>query len=163
MKKKKKPGDIIILHLHTTNDDHMTYGSWYMEHNRQNFLSSWAAFCSFTQRINWKIKSLKKWNNYLEILLVYTCALHIIWCMVLEICSATIFFLILDHFLPFYPPNNPENHFFEKMKKNTRTNHHFTQVQQKSWSYAILFLQYGMWPMFFYFFYFWLFFGLLTP
>ena len=117
--KKKKPGDIIILHLHTTNDDHMTYGSWYMEHNRQNFLSSWAAFCSFTQRINWKIKSLKKWNNYLEILLVYTCALHIIWCMVLEICSATIFFLILDHFLPFYPPNNPENQNFEKMRKKT--------------------------------------------
>ena len=32
------------------------------------------------------------------------------------------FFLILDHFLPFYtpvPPNNPENQNFEKMKKAT--------------------------------------------
>ena len=27
------------------------------------------------------------------------------------------FFVILDHFLPFYPPNNPKNQNFEKMKK----------------------------------------------
>ena len=37
--------------------------------------------------------------------------------MVLEIWSATEFFLILDHFLPFYPANNPENQNFEKMIK----------------------------------------------
>ena len=29
----------------------------------------------------------------------------------------TNFFVILDHFLPFYPPNNPKNQNFEKMKK----------------------------------------------
>ena len=29
----------------------------------------------------------------------------------------TEFFVILDHFLPFYPPNNPKNQNFEKMKK----------------------------------------------
>ena len=31
------------------------------------------------------------------------------------------FFVILDHFLPFYPqpPNNPENQNFEKTKKTT--------------------------------------------
>ena len=28
----------------------------------------------------------------------------------------TAFFVILDHFLPFYLPNNPENQNFEKMK-----------------------------------------------
>ena len=26
-------------------------------------------------------------------------------------------FAILDHFLPFYPTNNPETYIFEKMKK----------------------------------------------
>ena len=114
----------------------------------------------------------------------------------------TEFFVILDHFLPFYPPNNPKNQNFEKLKKtpgdiiilhkctknhdhmlycswdmacdrcncyfsfwaifcpftplttqkikilkkwkNTWRYHHFTQVHQKSWSYAILFLRYGM-------------------
>ena len=29
----------------------------------------------------------------------------------------TEFFVILDHFLHFYPPNNPKNQNFEKMKK----------------------------------------------
>ena len=31
----------------------------------------------------------------------------------------TIFFVILDHFLPFYPTNNPKNQNFEIMKKTT--------------------------------------------
>ena len=44
--------------------------------------------------------------------------MKIIWCMFLEIWSMTdIIFLILDHFLPFYPTNNPGNQNFEKMKK----------------------------------------------
>ena len=59
---KKIPGDIIILHIWTINDDHMMYGSWVMERNQ-------------------------------------------------VLCH-------LDHFLPFYPPNNWENQNFEKMKKN---------------------------------------------
>ena len=59
---KKKPGDIIILHFCTTNDDHMSNGSWDIKHDRE-------------------------------------------------------FFVISDYFLPFYPPNNPENQNFEKMKK----------------------------------------------
>ena len=56
-----------------------------------------------------------------------------IWGMVLEIWSATIFFLILDHFLPSpacpLPPNNPENQNFEKMKnrpKDIIISHKFT-------------------------------------
>ena len=38
--------------------------------------------------------------------------------MVPEILSVTDrIFVILDHFLPFYPPNNPKNQNFEKLKK----------------------------------------------
>ena len=62
-KMKKIPGDIIILHMCTINQNHMMYGSWDMERERQ------------------------------------------------------IFFLILHHFLPFYPTNNPKNQNSEKMKK----------------------------------------------
>ena len=40
-------------------------------------------------------------------------------------------FVILGHFLPFYPPNNPQNQNFEKMKKSTSGYHYFTQVYQK--------------------------------
>ena len=39
------------------------------------------------------------------------------WCMAPEIWSVTEFFVILGHFLPFYPTNNPKNQNFEKMKK----------------------------------------------
>ena len=44
LKKQKKPGDIIILHLCTANVDHMMYGSWDIKCDRQNFLSFWASF-----------------------------------------------------------------------------------------------------------------------
>ena len=37
--------------------------------------------------------------------------------MVPEIRSETEFFVILGHFLPFYPHNNPESQNFEKMNK----------------------------------------------
>ena len=30
----------------------------------------------------------------------------------------TDFFVLLGHFLPFYPPNNSESHHFDKMKKS---------------------------------------------
>ena len=38
-KMKKLPGDIILFHMCTINDNHMMYGSWDMEHGGQNFLS----------------------------------------------------------------------------------------------------------------------------
>ena len=38
--------------------------------------------------------------------------------MVTEIwCTTDFFFVILGHFLPFYPPNNPKNQNFGKIKK----------------------------------------------
>ena len=62
--------------------------------------------------------------------------MKIIWCMVLEIWSTRdwFFFLILGHFLIFYPTNNLKNQNIEKMKKSARRYHHFTQVYQKPWS-----------------------------
>ena len=36
-KTKKMPGDIIILHMCTINENHMMYGSWDIEWARQNF------------------------------------------------------------------------------------------------------------------------------
>ena len=38
-KMKKITGDIIILHMCTINENHMMYGSWDMECDRQNVLS----------------------------------------------------------------------------------------------------------------------------
>ena len=70
---KKTPGDIIILHIYTINDNHMMYGSWDMECNRHNFLSFWTVFCPFTPLWTKKIKILKNWKKHLKILSFYKC------------------------------------------------------------------------------------------
>ena len=91
---KKKKNALIYYHflMCAINENHMTYGSWDMEHNSQNF------------------------------------------------------FVVLDHLLPFYPLNNPENQNYKKWKKPWRY-HHLTQVYQISWSYNILFLRCDTWQM----------------
>ena len=71
---------------------------------------------SFKNPNNQNFEKLKK---LLEISLFYTCVSRTShmrygsW----DIEWGTIFFVILGHILPFYPPNNPENQTFEKIKK----------------------------------------------
>ena len=51
-KMKKLAGDIIILYRCTINDNYMMYGSWDMEHVRQNFLPFWTILYPFTHPPN---------------------------------------------------------------------------------------------------------------
>ena len=90
-KMKKTSGDIIILHMCITNDNHVMYGSWDMEIEGQNLLSFWTIFCPFTSLTTQKIKILKKWKKCLEISSFYTCIpkIMITWCTVPEIRCAT--------------------------------------------------------------------------
>ena len=69
---KKPPGDIITLHMCTINDNHMWHGSWDIECDGHNVLSSWTVFCLFTPLTTQKIKILEKWGKQLEILSFYT-------------------------------------------------------------------------------------------
>ena len=66
-----------------------------------------------------KMKKKKPWRFYTRFTSFYTCVpeMTIIWCMVPQIWSMTNNFVILDHFLPFYPPKNPNNQNFEKKTK----------------------------------------------
>ena len=124
----------------------MTYGSWDMEHNREDFLSFWTIFCPLTP-LTRKIKILKKWKSPpWDIIILHKCAKnHDHTCYtVLEIwCVADIIFIFhFRLFLPSYPCNNPkEFQNFKKMKKKTRRYHHFTHVYQKSWSHDVWFLR----------------------
>ena len=113
LKKRKKHVEILLFY---TCVPQMTI-IWYMlpeilSTTDKIFLSVWAILCPTK---NWKINILKQWNKQLEISSFYTCVppMIIIWCMVPEIWSATEFFFILDHLLPFYLPNNPKNQNFE--------------------------------------------------
>ena len=51
--------EISSFYTCTKNHNHMMYGSWDMECDRQNFLSFWTVFCPFTPLTTPKIKILK--------------------------------------------------------------------------------------------------------
>ena len=91
----------------------------------KNEKSTWRYYC-FTQ-------VYYKWQSYDVWFLRYQA-------------QQTQFFVNLEHFLSLYTLNNLKNQNFEKLKKkqkNTWRYHQFTQVYQKSWSCAILFLWCG--------------------
>ena len=60
-KMTKASGDVIVLHMCTTNHNHMMYASWDVACDR-HVLSFWAIFCPFTPLITWKIKNA--WRCY---------------------------------------------------------------------------------------------------
>ena len=105
----------------TINGNHMMHGSLDMECDRHNCLSFSGIFCSFTTLTTQKIKILKKWKKttlrYHHFTQVYhKWQSYDVWFLRYEL-QQTKCFVILDHFLPFYHPNNQENQNFEKMKK----------------------------------------------
>ena len=75
---------------------------------------------AFHPLATWKIKLLKHWRKYLEILPFYTCTIndnHIMhgsWDME----HKTEFFVILDCFLSLYPPYGPRKSKFWKNERN---------------------------------------------
>ena len=93
------------------------YDSWDMEWDRQNFLSFWAIFYPFTPQTIRKIKILKKGKKAPgDIIGLHQCTTNDNHHVLSLRCSVwrTEFFVILDHFLPFYPTNNPKNQNFQK-------------------------------------------------
>ena len=82
---KKHSGDIIISHLHITNEDHIMFGSRDMECNRQNFLSFWTIFCLFTPPLLTFLKKIffEKMKTKPGDISLYTCVpqMTIIQCM----------------------------------------------------------------------------------
>ena len=108
---KKMPGDIIILHMWSINDNHMIYGSWVTECDGQSFLSFSDIF-SLLPSNNPKNQNFEKMAWRYHFAHVYNNENHMIygsW----DIESDRTFFVILDHFLPFYPLKNPKNKNFE--------------------------------------------------
>ena len=61
--KKLKKKNLELLSFYTfcaINGNHKIYGSWDIERNRDNFLSFWTIFCTFTRITTWKTKIKKK-------------------------------------------------------------------------------------------------------
>ena len=146
--KMKKTLDIIGLHLFTINDNHTMHRSWAMKCDELIFLSFWTIFCPFTLLINPKNQNfqiIKKspWRYYHFTHVYHKWKSYDVWFLRYRAQQAQ-FFVILEHFLPFYPLNNPKNQNFEKMKKNSRIYYHFTHVNHKWHSHHVWFLRYGV-------------------
>ena len=77
LKLKKTPGNIIILHICTINDIHMTHGSWDMECNKQSFLSFWTVFCPFYPLNNPKNQNFGKMKHTpKDITILHRCTIN---------------------------------------------------------------------------------------
>ena len=102
----------------------MMYGFWDMECDRQKFLSFWNDFCPFTTPPPSRhgLRKSKFWKNgklawrYHFTQVYHKWQWYDVWLLRYE-AWVTNFFVILDHFLSFYLPNNPRNQNFEKLKK----------------------------------------------
>ena len=115
----------------------------------RTFLSFWTVFCPFTfyppnSPKSEKFKKMKKVPG--DITILHKCIKHydMLYCfcdMVHDRCNC--YFSFWAIFCPFTPLTAPKMKISEKWKKAWRY-HHFTQLYQKSWSYAILFLTYGV-------------------
>ena len=109
---KKLAGDIIILHKYTKNHNHMRYSSWDMEWGKE-FFGILVHFLPF-----FAILPIRK--KPIDIIILYMCAINEnhMMCVSLDMeCNRQNFFLILDHFLPFNPTNNPKNQTFWTHKR----------------------------------------------
>ena len=110
LKKWKKHLELLIIFLRTCtiNDNHTMHGSWDMECDRQNVLSFRTIFCTFTLLKTQQIKILKKmkkkaWRYYHFTHVYHKWQLYDVWFLIYEVWQ-TKPFVILDCFLPFYPP-----------------------------------------------------------
>ena len=119
-RRKKTPGDIIILHKCSINGNCMMYSSWDMKCDRQNFLSFWTVFCTFTSLTTWKIKILKNWKTKLgDIIILHKCTKnldHMLYCS-LDRCVMDVIIFHFGLFFDLYLPNNPKIKIKKKMKK----------------------------------------------
>ena len=118
-KMKKMSGNIIILLYIHGYHKWRSYDIWFLKYKAQqteifNILGHFLPFQPLDKKENQNFNTEKNTWRYYH----FAPEMAIIWCMVPEIWSTTdMIFVILDHFLPFYPPMDPENQNFEKMKK----------------------------------------------
>ena len=119
-KMKKAFGDVIILNLCSKKHDQMMYGYSGMECNRDIFCH-FRPFFSFTPLLTLKIKIWKKYKStwrYYPFTHAHRRSRSYDVLFLRYKVQRTKFFVILDHFLFFDPPNNPKNENFVKIKKS---------------------------------------------
>ena len=111
----------------------MIYGSSDMEYNGQNFLSFRTISCPFTPLPpkNPKYQNFEKLKKLPgDIIILHWCNIndnHMMYGSLDTECDRQNF-IILDHFLPFYSPNNLKNQNFQKIKHLVKILSFYTYV-----------------------------------
>ena len=99
---------------------------------------------------NQNFEKMKKMPG--DIIILHKCTknqvhtLYYSWHMVSDRCNC--YFLFWTIFCPFTPLTARKMKISKKWKKKSMEISSFTQVYQKSWSYAVLFLKYSFWAIF---------------
>ena len=136
-KMTKTPGDIIILQMCTINDN-----------DRCMILEIWNAtdriFCHFGSTSRKHEKNIWRYHHFHKCIKNHDHRLYWSWDMAHDRYNYYFTFRLISH--PF-TPLTAQKIKFQKNEKNAWRCDHFTQVYQKSWSYAVLVLRYGMWQM----------------
>ena len=129
-KKRKMPGDIIILYLCAKKLDDMINSSWDIECDRLKLVIM-GHFLPCPPSKKPKIQNFEKMKKITGDIIIFHMSTkkhnHMrygSWNTEWE----TEFIVSLGHFLPFYPTNNPKNQNFEKMKKRLKISSFYTNV-----------------------------------
>ena len=99
--------------------NHMMYGSWDTECDRQNYLSFWTIFCPLTPLTTPKTKFWKTEKNTWRYHFTQVChkwQSYDVWFLRYQAWQ-TEFFCHFGLLFALLPPNNPKSQNFEKLKK----------------------------------------------
>ena len=129
----KTPGDIILLHFCTTNEDHMMYSSWDIRQDRV-FCHSGPFFALWPTPKHSENQNFEKLKKPLgDITILHMCPSndnHMMYCSWDMECDRQ-YFVMADYFLHFHHPNNPWKSKFWNNEKNSMRYYYFTHVQHK--------------------------------
>ena len=124
-KLKKITGDIIILQMCTINDNHLMYGSWDMEQDGQNFFCHFGLFFALLllpygprKSRFWKHEN-NVWRYYYLKHVYHKSQSNDVWFLKYGVQQIE-FFVILDHFFPFYPLTTQKIKILQKWKNDWR-------------------------------------------
>ena len=151
-KEEKNARDIIILHKCTINHNHMWYGSWNINSNRQIFFCHLGPFfCPFFCPNSPKNENIKKMKTPADIINLHKCTkthdhrLYCSWDMVHDRCNCCISFWAI--FCLFTPLTAQKIKNSNKWKKHLDISSFYTSLPKIMIIYVIRFSRYGVWPM----------------
>ena len=129
--KLKKPlGDITILHMCPSNDNHMMYYSWDMECEKQYFILGHFLPFYLTKNLKNKFFSkIEKKNSrrcHHFTLVYHKWQSYDVWFLIYGAWHS--FFVMADYFLHFHPPYNPWKSKFWKNEKDSMRYYYSTHV-----------------------------------